>query len=734
MIVANMNNPDDEAFENLITSLKAEKDTPRPVGQLRPKRLFHVASGEVVVAEGEKKYAIVSYIWNPDKLPKYPRRRRRDSATLRTQKDGDPTDGGKYYFGVPIHNVSAKDRPQPRPETCLLDESNVDWEYSTEDFDEVVRLACDEKAIDSRWLVEDDSEFSTKAQQINVPAFAWAESERQAAYVAEVLRLASVEAQRRNFEYVWMDFLCINQSDPEDKAEQVPLMADYYRNAEVCIVISEMLRRRYSHRIYCLRPDILDQDHELPWELPGPKRTDEEYRHWQIVFQQTDGLFWGEIERVYQGQFDDVVGNGYEKVAGYTEEERRYRVRWGLQDEIVGWILGFHEMRVWTFQESLLTTKDVVHVGGNIRINTLAALVMEEYYLEHQAEEAKHLPCEWLPDYRKYVRLIYLRSQYLKGTQYRFPLPNWKLSELSIRNRPTDEPEWSENLCMSIIQDQKRESFNELDKIYGILGLFKPSIRSAFPVRYDISLSAAFTILIYLRIRDGDLHAFLFDENRSMAPHSISSTPSWLPSRYASMMLRDAREKMLLYRPVEVSGGSSITVRGRKLHLISPFLHIGERDMPPRLPEPSPESELLCPDEFNITPYNPTWSDDKKLPRYTDPDVIQFSPRGRPKFPKCTLIEPITFSAVSYDQRKEFWDRSHAEEIIASRWKLFEAVKKGWAVMVNFAGNPEHMLWLLLVSEDEGKTWVKVGQTKTGKILRGFEEDIGRWVMEFVII
>lgn len=191
---------------------------------------------------------------------------------------------------------------------------------------------------------------------------------------------------------------------------------------------------------------------------------------------------------------------------------------------------------------------------------------------------------------------------------------------------------------------------------------------------------------------------------------------------------------MPLYSPVSVSGGSCITVVGRELHLIASYLHIGECNMPPRLPDLMPESELLFPDTFSITPFNPTWSEDKNLSRYPDPDAIQFSPRGRPEFPKCTLIEPITFSTIQDGERKEFWDRAHAEEIIALRWKLFEAARKGWAVMVNFAGNPDHMLWLVLVSEDEGKTWVKVGQAKTGEILRGFEEDIKRWVVKFVIV
>jgi hypothetical protein len=54
--------------------------------------------------------------------------------------------------------------------------------------------------------------------------------------------------------------------------------------------------------------------------------------------------------------------------------------------------------------------------------------------------------------------------------------------------------------------------------------------------------------------------------------------------------------------------------------------------------------------------------------------------------------------------------------------------------MVNFAYNLKDTLWLVLVSEDEGETWVKVGQTKTGEIMRGFEEDVGRWVMKFIVV
>jgi hypothetical protein len=97
-------------------------------------------------------------------------------------------------------------------------------------------------------------------------------------------------------------------------------MAEYYSQASCCVVVSEMLRRRYSHS----------------WEdrLESPKGHE------------------CEVGSAWKGQ-------------------------WGMHDELIGWVIGFHEFRVWAFRETQFA-QGLVYRGGNIRIYTSAALSLDE--------------------------------------------------------------------------------------------------------------------------------------------------------------------------------------------------------------------------------------------------------------------------------------------------------------------------------------------------------------------
>ncbi|KAK3346068.1 heterokaryon incompatibility protein-domain-containing protein [Lasiosphaeria hispida] len=45
-------------------------------------------------------------------------------------------------------------------------------------------------------------------------------------------------ARRLGFDYLWVDALCIIQDSPEDKARELPLMSDTYRESSLCIVVA----------------------------------------------------------------------------------------------------------------------------------------------------------------------------------------------------------------------------------------------------------------------------------------------------------------------------------------------------------------------------------------------------------------------------------------------------------------------------------------------------------------
>jgi hypothetical protein len=183
-----------------------------------------------------------------------------------------------------------------------LDDS---WEYTTEDFDRVLGLATEERYMEQQSdaggkYVHVDPDFEIKASKLAHPDFPRTKSRWEAEYFSEICSLACVEAADRGLDYIWMDNLCIDQSDPEDVAEQVPLMADYFKGAEVCVVVSEMLRRRMAHRINRLGADVLNAEYGPPWDWPyksGSGHSDERYREIQEEVQRYSGVRWEDVER-----------------------------------------------------------------------------------------------------------------------------------------------------------------------------------------------------------------------------------------------------------------------------------------------------------------------------------------------------------------------------------------------------------------------------------------------------
>lgn len=405
-------------------------------------------------------------------------------------------------------------------------------------------------------------------------------------------------------------------------------------------------------------------------------------------------------------------------MAGFTEEERCYRAKWGIADEIAGWCVSFHEFRVWTFQETCLAN-EVVHRGRNIRIRTAAALVMADYWNEYNGIECSLLPIQYLPIYQKRFRLQHLHHQYFLRLQYRCPLPFRKVGE-EVSGLGSDEPEWSPNQCLSIIRDQQRASKFEQDAIYGVLGLFPPAVRYAVPVRYDISISTVFVLLVYAMIYSGDVSAFFTNDDHSVAPCNIPNAPSWLPRRRGQFAYRDPeygpRPRLMSY--------TEMHVEGRKLVLTGPYLDICE------CMKSSATDESTSPGNFWLQPLNSNWADDYQKP----PEItltVPLSKHGRSRFPKVYLREPLEVM----DQQERLLAFSTLAD---TRLKIMEAVRMKRLVMVNFARYGEKLLWFVLEiangNEDEiscDKVWRKVGELETDNISVGI--DILSWRREFVV-
>lgn len=202
-----------------------------------PTWLVNIKTGNVEndgnFAPGVKhsKYIIGSYVWSPENLPKYPRLKRRKQEVL---------------------NIGNEER----------DYRDDTWEYCTEDFNAVVDLvqkAAGRVTETSKfWIIDVDEcngvDYERMYPQSNLNGF----EEGRKQYLKEVYYLLVAEARLMSVEYIWIDSLCIDQTRHLDKAKEIPKIADYYSNATRCVVVSEMLRRGYSHRLEHLGHDFLN--------------------------------------------------------------------------------------------------------------------------------------------------------------------------------------------------------------------------------------------------------------------------------------------------------------------------------------------------------------------------------------------------------------------------------------------------------------------------------------------
>ncbi|MCJ1395633.1 hypothetical protein MMC18_008519 [Xylographa bjoerkii] len=173
-----------------------EQERLSPTKEQTPKRLYDIYTGQFTEDTAEKAFVIVSYVWSPEELPKFPKL-------------------GKYY--------------------------------KTEYFEGMITCASKIKNKQNVPLLEVDGNLEAKLSGIRLPDFDGQPVRARREYFQEVFVLLSAEAVRRGIKYVWMDSLCIDQKNLLEKAEEIPHMAAYYAQAVCCVVVSEMLRRRYSN-------------------------------------------------------------------------------------------------------------------------------------------------------------------------------------------------------------------------------------------------------------------------------------------------------------------------------------------------------------------------------------------------------------------------------------------------------------------------------------------------------
>jgi hypothetical protein len=549
--------------------LQFEQNLLYPTIDRSPKRLYDIYTGQFTEDTSNKPYVIASYIWHPEALPQFPK--------------------------------------------C--------GSYTTDAFEEMVNLAAKEKNVNGESLLEIDRDFKKRLCDFKFPDFRC--DANIGSYFREVFALLAAEAAHRGVKYVWMDSLCIDQADPSEKAEEIPRMAEYYSQAVCCVVVSEMLRRGYSHS----------------WKDRGK-----------------DTL----AERLKFGHSDQ------------NEIDAAYQERWGIQDELVGWIIGFHELRLWVFQETY-HAQDLVHRGRNICINSRAVL-----YPGEPVDKPDYPPgTQWhrIGEAQKSRALLWMRQTYLDSVRYRLPFlpPTWNIFKNSL-----DADEY-----LRVVWDQRRGVSKPQDEVYGMLSLYPKQVRTSLPIKYNISKIAVYAILMYLRVCSGEIEALLpAEEHPRRGSHLIQIAPSWLPKHYTKGVFSPT---LIRFSEISVTTDHSLNIQ-------APFLNISEVSIQ----------------------LSQTTGEDQASPQNA---VILV----RPAFPRVSSQKDV---AYKWEKFRSFVVSDSGKETYLYEQELQKAVRQGNVIMTCLGAHSveringySELIWMVLTSSNDRKTWVKRGWVETDNIL-----------------
>ncbi|KAG1744780.1 hypothetical protein EDB19DRAFT_1694227 [Suillus lakei] len=353
-----------------------------------------------------------------------------------------------------------------------------------------------------------------------------------------------------------------------------------------------------------------------------------------------------------------------------TESEPRSYQAWR---RIITWMKGYHAKRVWVFQETYLATKVVVR-ARNIRIDANELLKTSDSVSPH-ARTLLSITSDEFP-----VSL---------------PISDW--------HRPM-----SPELCLQYCRKRERAFLH--DNIYGILGLFPHKIRHSLPVDYQLSPGIILAIFAYLRVRNGDLSALLTLQHESYERDDPGLGVSWLPRGFG-------------WQPRDIFGVMShaellphVDPKGI-LHMSMYCLEV-EKVESVRFSSIAAEHEdlniefHLMPRYAKLFPRRPPQTEIYHIGGILEPS---YSGRGPTFFGPPTLRQQI--ANKEREERQTFLNRKAKKrqgEVVLATFG-----EQSWS----YDNVPNWWFWLLLATNDEGKTWRRFGiaishEVNTGSIAR----------------
>ncbi|KAG0697839.1 hypothetical protein DFH29DRAFT_1003392 [Suillus ampliporus] len=338
-----------------------------------------------------------------------------------------------------------------------------------------------------------------------------------------------------------------------------------------------------------------------------------------------------------------------------TEPESRSEQAWR---RVITWMKGYHAKRLWVFQETYLAAKVVVR-ASNIRIDA------NEMTSESVSPASRNLLS-------------------ISSDEFPISLP------ISDWQRPM-----SPELCLQYCR--KRECAFLHDNIYGVLGLFPPKIRHSLPVDYQLSPGIILAIFAYLRVRAGDLSALLTLQHEFYERDDPGLSISWLPSGFG-------------WQPNDIFG---VTPQAELLPHVDPegMLHMSMYclEVEEVVESLSFSSIAVEHDDLNIeihlTPHHAELFP-KRPPQtgiYVIGGILEPSNSGRYPgvFGPPTLRQQI--ANKEREERRTFLTRKAKKR--PGKVVLATFGEQSWS----FEGVPNWWFWLLLATDDDGKTWRKFG-------------------------
>ncbi|KAG1750600.1 uncharacterized protein EDB91DRAFT_1108350 [Suillus paluster] len=328
---------------------------------------------------------------------------------------------------------------------------------------------------------------------------------------------------------------------------------------------------------------------------------------------------------------------------------------------IVTWMKGYHAKRLWVFQETYLASKVVVR-ASNIRID---------------ANEMLKISDSVSPACRSFLSI----------SSHHFPV--------SLPISDWDRP-MSPELCLQYCR--KRECSFLHDTIYGILALFSPKIRHSLPVDYQLSPGIILAIFVYLRVRAGDLSALLALRHEAHERDDPGLGLSWLPSGFG-------------WQPNDIFG---LTPHAELLPHVDPegTLHMSMYCLEVgKVLEMSFADVVAEHDDLNIEIH--LMPHHAELPHRLTSGISHIGgilePSNSGRHSGVFQVGPLTLQQhIANEERKERRtfltqkaDKRPGEVVLAT---FGEQNWSEWS-----AGVPNWWFWLLLATEDEGKTWRKFG-------------------------